>query len=79
MERGEEMKPVIHLRKLWIITAFGGFLGSGITIQNQAFFLIETVNSSLFSAIEGSILLGLGYLLFVYLLENHFTVRRTTE
>ncbi len=45
------MKPVIHLRKLWIITAFGGFLGSGITIQNQAFFLIETVNSSLFSAI----------------------------
>ena len=79
MERGEEMKPVIHLRKLWIITAFGGFLGSGITIQNQAFFLIETVNSSLFSAIEGSILLGLGYLLFVYILEYHFTVRRTTE
>ncbi|MCL4337698.1 MAG: hypothetical protein M1129_05260 [Candidatus Thermoplasmatota archaeon] len=73
------MKPVIHLRKLWIITAFGGFLGSGITIQNQAFFLIETVNSSLFSAIEGSILLGLGYLLFVYILEYHFTVRRTTE
>ena len=79
MERGEEMKPVIHLRKLWIITAFGGFLGSGITIQNQAFFLIETVNSSLFSAIEGSILLSLGYLLFVYILEYHFTVRRTTE
>ena len=73
------MKPVIHLRKLWIITAFGGFLGSGITIQNQAFFLIETVNSSLFSAIDGSILLGLGYLLFVYILEYHFTVRRTTE
>lgn len=79
MERGEEMKPVIHLRKLWIITAVGGFLGSGITIQNQAFSISEIVNFSLFSAIEGSILLGLGYLLFVYLLENHFTVRRTTE
>ena len=79
MERGEKMKPVIHLRKLWIITAVGGFLGSGITIQNQAFSLSETVNLSLFSAIEGSILLGLGYLLFVYLLENHFTVRRSKE
>ncbi len=79
MERGEEMKPVIHLRKLWIITAVGAFLGSGITIKNQAFSLSETVNFSLFSAIEGSILLGLGYLLFVYILENHFTVRRTTE
>ena len=77
MERVEEMKPVIHLRKLWIITAVGGFLGSGITIQNQAFSISEIVNFSLFSAIEGSILLGLGYLLFVYILENHFIVRRS--
>ncbi len=73
------MKPVIHLRKLWVITAIGGVLGSGITVSNQAFSVSETVNFGLFSAIEGSILLGLGYLLFVYILENHFTVRRATE
>ena len=73
------MKPVIHLRKLWLITVIGGVLGSGITITNQALSFSETVNFSLFSAIEGSIVLGLGYLLFVYILENHFTVRRSTE
>ena len=73
------MKPVIHLKKLWLIITVGGFLGSGITIQNQAFSIGETVNFSLFSAVEGSIILGLGYLLFVYILENHFTVRRTIE
>lgn len=73
------MKPVTHLRKLWIITVIGGFLGSGITISNQAFSPGETVNFSLFSAIECSILLGLGYLLIVFILENHFTVRRSRK
>ena len=73
------MKPVIHLRKLWLITVIGGVLGSGITVTNQAFSFNESVSFSLFSAIEGSILLGLGYLLFVYILENHFSVRRSSE
>ena len=73
------MRPVIHLRKLWTIIVIGGILGSGITITNQAFSFSESVNFSLFSAIEGSILLGLGYLLFVYILENHFAVRRSSE
>ena len=79
MEWSEEMRPVIHLRKLWAIIVIGGILGSGITITNQALSLSETVNFSLFSAIEGSILLGLGYLLFLYILENHFSVRRAKK
>ena len=63
------MKPVISLRKLWIMTAVGGILPVLGSVANQA-----SVN--FFSAMEGAIALDLGYLLVVYVVENYFTVRR---
>ena len=65
-------KPVIKRWKIWAITLVGGYLGGGPQISSG--FGIN-VNFTLMGAIEGAILLDLGYLLIVLLISMFFDFR----
>ena len=66
------MRPVIKRWKIWLITLVGGYLGSSAQIQ-PGYGLSN--DGSLVGAIEGAILLDLGYLFIALLISMFFEFR----
>ena len=67
-----EMKPVIKRWKIWAITIIGGYFGAGMETSRFSVYGTGGFNISLMGAIEGAILIDLGYLLIVWVLSNGF-------